>query len=57
MPFFEGLPRNESSPAQHCSAYMAKACAVNKTTGKPDLYGQCLMLEFTRVNHSNLWYV
>ena len=36
---------------------MAKACAVNKTTGKPDLYGQCLMLEFTRVNHSNLWYV
>lgn len=59
VPFFQSLPRNESNPAQHCKQYMRQACAVNRTTGRPNLYSQCLMLEFSRVDHHadiGLWY-
>ena len=30
-------------------------CKLNATTKRPDIHDKCLLLEFSRVTHSELW--
>ena len=35
---------------------MATICKVNATTGRPNVHDQALLLEFTRLSHTQLWH-
>jgi len=56
VPYFIGMPRNESDPKSHCAQDMAAICKINATTGRPNVHDQALLLEFTRLSHGQLWY-
>lgn len=59
VPYFVSSGRNETDPATHCATDLRRMCAVNTTTGKPNVHSQALLFEFSRVDHKadiGLWY-
>ena len=59
VPYFASAGRNETDPKSKCAQDMRRLCAVNKTTGRPAIVDQALMLELSRVDHHpdiGLWY-
>ena len=50
------LALQETDPKPKCAKDMATICKVNATTGRPNVHDQALLLEFTRLSHSQLWH-
>eukprot|EP01051_Picozoa_sp_SAG22_P026950 SAG22_NODE_8777_length_630_cov_1.725047_1_plen_190_part_01 len=50
VPYFTSIQRggNVSDPVTHCQRDLEDACRVNKTTGRPNIHDQALLLEFSR---------
>ena len=47
VPYFAAMQRNVTDPATHCQRDMQAVCKVNKTTGRPNIHDQALLLEFS----------
>ena len=47
VPYFAAMQRNVTDPVTHCQRDMQTVCKVNKTTGRPNIHDQALLLEFS----------
>ena len=47
VPYFAAMQRNVTDPVTHCHRDMQTVCKVNKTTGRPNIHDQALLLEFS----------
>ena len=51
VPYFAAMQRNVTDPVTHCQRDMQTVCKGNKTTGRPNIHDQALLLEFSESTH------